>query len=239
MKNRKGFTIVELVIVIAVIAILAAVLIPTFSGVVENANKSAAVQEARAALTDVIAMSTTGEVTDGTAFVSDKFTFYYKNNKLDEANEGSIDTTPAVVFANDNYFALASDSKTVTGFKDKASAEKVLGAIGYNVSADPAKLAAYAFKEEGKAESKSDVVNVYTFKIGETDYYLYIPTVTIYKGTTDLTSIMNPGYAYICSTALSANFTTVGEVAKFQILQSQDMSKDVVVIAPNLSTNLS
>ncbi len=47
--NKKGFTIVELVIVIAVIAILAAVLIPTFSGVVEKANKSAALQAARSA----------------------------------------------------------------------------------------------------------------------------------------------------------------------------------------------
>ena len=44
--NKKGFTIVELVIVIAVIAILAAVLIPTFSNVIEKANKSAALQEA-------------------------------------------------------------------------------------------------------------------------------------------------------------------------------------------------
>ena len=50
MKKRnakKGFTIVELVIVIAVIAILAAVLIPTFSNVVEKANESSAAQEAR------------------------------------------------------------------------------------------------------------------------------------------------------------------------------------------------
>ena len=46
LKNKKGFTLVELVIVIAVIAILAAVLIPTFSNVVENANKSAAQQAA-------------------------------------------------------------------------------------------------------------------------------------------------------------------------------------------------
>ena len=39
MKNSKrAFTIVELVIVIAVIAILAAVLIPTFSGLIEKAN---------------------------------------------------------------------------------------------------------------------------------------------------------------------------------------------------------
>ena len=34
-NSRKGFTIVELVIVIAVIAILAAVLIPTFSSLIK------------------------------------------------------------------------------------------------------------------------------------------------------------------------------------------------------------
>jgi prepilin-type N-terminal cleavage/methylation domain-containing protein len=39
--NKKGFTIVELVIVVAVIAILAAVLIPTFIGLVNQANLSA------------------------------------------------------------------------------------------------------------------------------------------------------------------------------------------------------
>ena len=46
-NNKKGFTIVELVIVIAVIAILSAVLIPTFGTVIEDANKTAAQQEAR------------------------------------------------------------------------------------------------------------------------------------------------------------------------------------------------
>ena len=55
--NKKGFTIVELVIVIAVIAILAAVMIPTFSGIIEKANQSAALQEADAAYTeDLIAL---------------------------------------------------------------------------------------------------------------------------------------------------------------------------------------
>lgn len=44
---RKGFTIVELVIVIAVIAILAGVLIPTFSGVIKRANLSADKQAVR------------------------------------------------------------------------------------------------------------------------------------------------------------------------------------------------
>ena len=46
-NNKKGFTIVELVIVIAVIAILAAVLIPTFSGIIAKANLSADQQAIR------------------------------------------------------------------------------------------------------------------------------------------------------------------------------------------------
>ena len=50
--NKKGFTIVELVIVIAVIAILAAVLIPNLSRLVTKADKSAAMQEAKAAMDD-------------------------------------------------------------------------------------------------------------------------------------------------------------------------------------------
>lgn len=44
---KKGFTIVELVIVIAVIAILAAVLIPTFSSLIEKANESSDIQAVR------------------------------------------------------------------------------------------------------------------------------------------------------------------------------------------------
>lgn len=48
MKNsKKGFTVVELVIVIAAIAILAAVLIPTFSAIIKEANDSAAESELR------------------------------------------------------------------------------------------------------------------------------------------------------------------------------------------------
>lgn len=53
MKNRKGFTIVELVIVIAVIGILAAVLIPTFTTVTKQARLSSATSQAKNATTAV------------------------------------------------------------------------------------------------------------------------------------------------------------------------------------------
>ena len=72
-SNKKGFTIVELVIVIAVIGILAAVLIPTFSSVVEKANESAAMQEAKNAMTEDLAMANAdyakiGSTVDGYTF---------------------------------------------------------------------------------------------------------------------------------------------------------------------------
>ena len=44
LRSRKAFTIVEMVIVIAVIAILATVLVPTISGVIQMANHSADTQ---------------------------------------------------------------------------------------------------------------------------------------------------------------------------------------------------
>lgn len=77
-KMKKAFTITELVIVIAVIAILAAVLIPTFTTVVDKANESAAMQEAKSEWTTCSAeIATTVDplkmdyliVHDGYAFV--------------------------------------------------------------------------------------------------------------------------------------------------------------------------
>ena len=56
MKKTKncGFTLIELVIVIAVIAILSAVLIPTFGGMIESARNSSRDQKAKNAYTDFI-----------------------------------------------------------------------------------------------------------------------------------------------------------------------------------------
>ncbi len=53
-KMKKGFTIIELVIVIAVIGILSAVLIPTFSGVTEKGKKAAAIENAKNAYTQAL-----------------------------------------------------------------------------------------------------------------------------------------------------------------------------------------
>lgn len=59
---RRGFTITELVIVIVVIAILAAVLIPTFASLIKKANLSADTQTAKSLNTAVAAAEAENEV---------------------------------------------------------------------------------------------------------------------------------------------------------------------------------
>lgn len=90
--NKKGFTIVELVIVIAVIAILAAVLIPTFSGVITKANQSAVTQTAAALYKEAYAL----DLADGTL----------------DAKEG--DTAITTVAGKDVTYSASQSGDTIT-----------------------------------------------------------------------------------------------------------------------------
>ena len=89
MKNkRRGFTVVELVIVVAVVAILATVLIPTFSNVLKKADESATLLRAKNLLTELVAdYVLQGKETDLVAFIESGnkvYTFGY------DAEEGKI-----------------------------------------------------------------------------------------------------------------------------------------------------
>ena len=77
-KNlRKGFTTVELVIVIAVIAILATALIPTFGGLIESANRTKYMNEAKEAYTDYMQLKP-AEASNDTYFIKTSGNTYYK-----------------------------------------------------------------------------------------------------------------------------------------------------------------
>ncbi|MGN1235747.1 MAG: type IV pilin protein [Christensenellaceae bacterium] len=114
--NKKGFTIIELVIVIAVIGILMAVLIPTFTSVVNKANKSAADQEARAALTAVLVEQ------DGTVNEDETIIIYKKGDlvytyKLTNGEFGDA-TLPLVATKT---YTITADVATTVYAKDDAS----------------------------------------------------------------------------------------------------------------------
>lgn len=128
-KKKNAFTITELVIVIAVIAILAAVLIPTFSNVVASAKQSAAMQVCHNAMTDYISQSITDDDPNndnltGMVFVSDGYAFVYINNQLQ---------TLGTLSGNANVAVLKSAAVDIGGLKGIAGAENVKTATKLNI----------------------------------------------------------------------------------------------------------
>ena len=90
MKNRKakkGFTIIELVIVIAVIGILAAVLIPTFSNVIDKANATAAMENAKNAYTNFLVDNADKMVMESADFYIKSGDYYFHVVKGQFASE--------------------------------------------------------------------------------------------------------------------------------------------------------
>ena len=87
-NNKKGFTIVELVIVIAVIAILSAVLIPSFSGIIGNAQKTTAAQEARNMYTQYVSdhAASVGGIQDVVIIQSGSYYVVVRNGSAEVAD---------------------------------------------------------------------------------------------------------------------------------------------------------
>lgn len=224
MKNnkRQGFTIVELVIVIAVIAILAAVLIPTFSGVIEKANASSAQQQAASAEKVALAMSANATLPDRTGIVifkdnASKYYYEYKNNKLTDAEKEEIKdnhrkdgytTTLGSIIVSNEYFA---------GSDGKISAEKFWVQADTNVSNLFAKLVDLS----GTCGQ--------SFAATATDNRLFYKLERNADKTGYILSINN-------TVASSTNISTANYV--INVFTSVDLSKDIVIVVPTYTANV-
>ena len=121
MHSKKGFTIVELVIVIAVIAILATVLVPTFGDMIEKSKQTAIIEEAKNLYTDyVIQHASDDDFTDDVVIEIDDKYYAVKDGelKLDDdkkATEFASAEEAAALFLGDDdtYFVVMHDNKEI------------------------------------------------------------------------------------------------------------------------------
>ena len=121
-NNRKGFTIVELVIVIAVIAILATVLVPTFSNVIKDANDTALLQEVKNEYTNYTVNYAASEgFTENLFILLDGKYYEIENGAVKVSGKAPMTGTPgtdAVIFD-------AATDFVVHAFKDELPASAV------------------------------------------------------------------------------------------------------------------
>lgn len=72
-RNKKGFTLIELIVVIAILAILAAIAIPSFMGITEDANNNVEIANAKiiaTALNAHNALNPDNQITDESNWAS-------------------------------------------------------------------------------------------------------------------------------------------------------------------------
>ena len=115
--RKKGFTLVELVIVIAVIAVLSAILIPTFGTILKDSKETAAKADLKSAITTYISENADVDGADvdmsnkcfvqsdttPTAPAANSTVYVYKDGEISEITLTAAATGTAVALAGGWY----------------------------------------------------------------------------------------------------------------------------------------
>lgn len=214
-RNKRAFTITEIVIVIAVIAILAAVLIPTFSNVIANANKSAALQTCSNAVKDYQSIvhqdnDTKNDDISGTVFVSNDFAYVYFNSSLHYIGElsdmfevlidGSTEGTKPT-FYDDTAVAAATKLEFIATDKNDAQ----------NTSTTAVTLSELAANAtDGKL---AENIYFYEVNINGTNYIGYFTCETDTQNNNALYRTQGATYSRLAGIVSSDNYTVNAKLA--------------------------
>ena len=138
LKDRKGFTLVELIVVLVILAILAALLIPALTGYIDKANREKVIAECRMAVMAVQTESTTIYGANGKVTAPADFTDAEKKTIRDLAEvsghwKATVDASgkvTALIYENTNWHveytaATGSDAAKYDNVKQQAQSDEL------------------------------------------------------------------------------------------------------------------
>lgn len=143
MKNKKGFTLVELIVVLVILAILAALLVPALTKYIDKANEEKATSECRMV---VMAAQTAGTE------------YYAKNDSLSETGNKKPETSTI-----DGYSELPNANYTVT-YDTSGKVKSVVYTTGVftctYTAADSTNASKYEVKKNADPKATTKTVTV-------------------------------------------------------------------------------
>lgn len=112
--NKKGFTLAELLVVVAIIAVLVAIAIPIFTSQLEKAREATDVANIRAAYAEATSKLLSDNATEATA-TTPKMVSSGKIEKLtDSSTIGKIDVSKITITPKSTVTVTVKDDGTVT-----------------------------------------------------------------------------------------------------------------------------
>lgn len=128
-EDRSGFTLAELLIVVAIVAVLVAIAVPVFTGAMGSANEAVGQSAVRSVKAEAIsAYLLDKSITDKTQAQA----FYATVNK-----DGSVTNLTKGTSSADNSFGETDDAASIGAEIAKGSAIINVSVTGQNVAPDP------------------------------------------------------------------------------------------------------
>lgn len=149
MKNKKGFTLVELIVVLVILAILAALLVPALTGYIDRANKDKVIAECRSVVVAAQTVSSESyglnKTIDGDAVKEIKTlaeapdTWYYTITIKDSVVTSVVFTDGSTTVTYTKPTDGKTESYQITGTEVKARTAEVDGTSVAETSTDTPK----------------------------------------------------------------------------------------------------